>query len=224
MKFRISIHQEGYGIIIMLAILAIIFTLGCLALDGGLVGWSLSAVLWVFTALCVFFFRDPERQTPNGAAAIVSPADGTVIGIDEVDESQFIHGRARRVSIFMSVWNVHVNRAPVEGKVKYLRYQPGRFHVASLPKASVENEQAIIGIETSWGRVLVKQIAGILARRVVCHLREGQQVQRGGRFGIIKFGSRLEIFVPLNAEIRVRLKEKVRAGETIIASLGEDSN
>jgi phosphatidylserine decarboxylase len=217
MKFGISIHQEGYGIIIMLAILAIIFTLGCLALGGGWVGWSLSVVLWVFTVLCVFFFRDPERQTPQGKEAIVSPADGSVIDIDEVDESQFIHGRARRVSIFMSVWNVHVNRAPVEGMVIYLRYQPGRFHVASLPKASVENEQAVIGIETYWGRILVKQIAGILARRVVCHLREGQQVQRGERFGIIKFGSRLEVFIPVHAEIRVSVQEKVRAGETIIA-------
>jgi phosphatidylserine decarboxylase len=217
MNFRISIHQEGHGIIIMLAILAIIFTLSCLALDGGLVGWSLSAVLWVFTALCVFFFRDPERQTPNGAEAIVSPADGKVIGIDEVDESQFINGRTRRVSIFMSVWNVHVNRAPVEGVVKYLRYQRGRFHVASLPKASVENEQVIIGIESPWGKILVKQIAGILARRVVCHLREGQQVQRGERFGIIKFGSRLEVFLPLSAEIKARQHTRVRAGESIIA-------
>jgi phosphatidylserine decarboxylase len=218
MKLSLSIHQEGHGIIIMLAILAIIFTLGSLALGGGLIGWSLSAVLWVFTALCIFFFRDPERQTPNDAAAIVSPADGKVIGIDEVDESQFIHSRARRVSIFMSVWNVHVNRAPVEGVVKYLRYQRGRFHVASLPQASVENEQVIIGIETSWGRILVKQIAGILARRVVCQLREGQQVQRGERFGIIKFGSRLEVLLPLPAQIRVSVQEKVRAGETIIAS------
>jgi len=219
MKFKISIHHEGYGIIIMLAILAIIFSLGCLALRGGLVGWSLSVALWVFTALCIFFFRDPERQTPHEKDVIVSPADGRVIGIDEVDENQFINGRARRVSIFMSVWNVHVNRVPVNGIVKYFRYQLGRFHVASLPKASLENEQVIVGIESPWGKILVKQIAGILARRVVCHLREGQQVQRGERFGIIKFGSRLEVLLPLPAEIRVSLQEKVRAGETIIASL-----
>jgi phosphatidylserine decarboxylase len=204
--------------------MAIIFTLGSLALGAGLVRWSISILSWAFTALCVFFFRDPERQSPNRAAAIVSPADGKVIGIDEVDENEFIRGRAQRVSIFMSVWNVHVNRAPVEGVVKYLYYQRGRFHVASLPKASLENEQAIIGLETSGGRVLVKQIAGILARRVVCQSREGQQLQRGERIGIIKFGSRLEVFVPLNARIRVRLKEKVRAGETIIASWGEGSD
>lgn len=216
-------HREGYKIVFPLTLTALIFTLASLKLESGWVGWSLSVVLWAFTALCVFFFRDPERQTPQGKEVIVSPADGSVIDIDEVDESQFINGRARRVSIFMSVWNVHVNRAPVEGVVKYLRCQPGRFHVASLPKASVENEQVIIGIESPWGRILVKQIAGILARRVVCHLCEGQQVQRGERFGIIKFGSRLEVFVPLNAEIRVRLKVKVRAGDTMIASLYEDS-
>lgn len=216
-------HREGYKIVFLLMLTALIFTRASLKLESGWVGWSLSVVLWAFTALCVFFFRNPERQMPQGKEIIVSPADGSVIDIDEVDESQFIHGRARRVSIFMPVWNVHVNRAPVERMVKYLHYQPGRFHVASLPKASVENEQVIIGIESSRGRILVKQIAGILARRVVCHLREGQQVQRGERFGIIKFGSRLEVFVPMNAEIHVRLKEKMRAGETIIASLCEDS-
>ncbi|MDZ7291356.1 MAG: phosphatidylserine decarboxylase family protein [candidate division KSB1 bacterium] len=210
-------HREGYKTVFPLALAAIIFTLGSLKLGGGLVGWSLSVALWVFTALCIFFFRDPERQKPQGKDIIVSPADGTVIGIDEVDENQFMNGRARRVSIFMSVWNVHVNRAPMEGVVKYLRYQPGRFHVASLPKASLENEQVIIGIESPWGRILVKQIAGILARRVVCHLREGQHVARGERFGIIKFGSRLEVFVPLSVEIKIRPGEKVTAGESRIA-------
>ncbi len=184
-------------------------------------GWSASVVLWLFSAFCIFFFRDPERQTPREQDVVISPADGRVIGIDEVDESQFLHGRARRVSIFMSVWNVHVNRAPVEGVVEYLHYHRGRFHVASLPKASLENEQVIIGISSPQGKILVRQIAGILARRVVCHLREGQHVQRGERFGMIKFGSRLEVFLPLRAEIRVSLQAKVRAGETIVASLHE---
>jgi phosphatidylserine decarboxylase len=212
-------HREGYKIVLPLALAALIFTLGSLKLESGWVGWSLSVVLWVFTALCAFFFRDPERWTPNAKGIVVSPADGRVIGIDEVEENEFIVGRVQRVSIFMSVWNVHVNRAPVEGIVKYIRYQRGRFHVASLPKASMENEQAIIGIEAPWGKVLVKQIAGILARRIVCNLHEGQKVQRGERFGLIKFGSRLEVFLPLHAELRVRMQEKVRAGETIIASL-----
>lgn len=221
MQFSISIHPEGRGLIILLASLALIFSLGCLALGGGLVGWSLSVALWGFTALCLFFFRDPERQTPSGKDVIVSPADGRVIGIDEVDESQFMHSRAQRVSIFMSVLNVHVNRVPVEGVVHYRHYQRGRFHVASLPKASLENEQVIIGMASPWGKISFKQIAGILARRVVCYLREGQQVQRGERFGIIKFGSRLEVFLPLHAKIKVSLQKKGRAGETVIASASE---
>ncbi|MCK6562948.1 phosphatidylserine decarboxylase family protein [bacterium] len=215
------IHREGYRIVLLMTLTALVFTLASLKLESGGLGWSLSVGLWLFTALCVFFFRDPERRTPVSAAAIVSPADGRVIGIDEVDEDEFLHGRARRVSIFMSVWNVHVNRAPVTGMVKYWRYQRGRFRVASLPAASLENEQALIGIAAALGRVLVKQIAGILARRVVCSLREGQEVQQGERFGIIKFGSRLEVLLPLPAEISVSMQQKVRAGETIIAFLRE---
>lgn len=211
-------HREGYKIVLPLMLVALMFTLVSLKLEGGGMGWSASVVLWLFSAFCIFFFRDPERQTPREQDVVISPADGRVIGIDEVDESQFLHGRARRVSIFMSVWNVHVNRAPVEGVVEYLHYHRGRFHVASLPKASLENEQVIIGISSPQGKILVKQIAGIIARRVVCYLREGQHVQRGERFGMIKFGSRLEVFLPLRAEIRVSLQENVRAGETIIAS------
>jgi len=210
-------HREGYKIVLPLGLAAIFFSVAALRLEHGWIAASLSAMLWLFTALSAFFFRDPERRTPQEVAVMVSPADGCVIGIDEVDESQFIQARTRRVSIFMSVWNVHVNRIPVPGIIRYLRYQRGRFHVASLPIASAENEQAIIGIESPWGRVLVKQIAGILARRVVCNLREGQQVQRGERFGIIRFGSRLEIFLPLSAEIRIRQGMKAKAGETIIA-------
>lgn len=220
--FKTFMHREGYRIVLLMTLTALVSTLGSLKLESGWLGWSLSFGLWFFTALCVFFFRDPDRRAPNEKNILVSPADGRVIDIDEVDESQFIDGRAQRVSIFMSVWNVHVNRAPVAGVVKYLRYQRGRFHIASLPKASVENEQTIIGIESVRGRILVKQIAGILARRVVCYLREGQQVLRGERFGIIKFGSRLEVFLPLHAEIRVHVQEKVRAGETIIATWCED--
>lgn len=219
--FGLFMHREGYKIVLPVMLVAFMFTLVSLKLEGGGMGWSASVVLWLFSAFCIFFFRDPARQTPREKDVVISPADGRVIGLDEVDESQFLHGRARRVSIFMSVWNVHVNRAPVEGVVEYLHYHRGRFHVASLPKASLENEQVIIGISSPQGKILVKQIAGILARRVVCHLREGQHVQRGERFGMIKFGSRLEVFLPLRAEIRVSLQAQVRAGETIVASLHE---
>jgi len=174
-------------------------------------------LLWTATAMCAFFCRDPERQPPTGEGEVVAPADGRVIGIDEVDEPEFLHSRAWRISIFLSIFDVHVNRVPVDGVVRLFRYQRGRFHIASQPEASVENEQAIVGVESSLGRkILFKQIAGVLARRIICDLREGYRVRRGERFGIIKFGSRMEVFLPLDAEIRVRLREKVRAGESII--------
>jgi phosphatidylserine decarboxylase len=214
-------HREGYRIVFKLVLAALIVTLAPLTLGSGWVGLSLCVLCWACTGVVVFFFRDPDRHTLSGAGEVISPADGRVIGIDEVDENEFICGRALRVSIFMSVWNVHVNRVPLEGIVKYYRYQHGRFHVASSPKASKDNEQAVIGIESPWGKILVRQIAGILARRVVCNLHEGQKARRGERFGIVKFGSRLEVFVPMNAKTKVRLKEKVRAGETTIASIGE---
>lgn len=209
-------HREGYTIVLALAITALLLTLIYRTLGGGFILRSLSVLCWAATAMSVFFFRDPERTIPSDEGIVVSPADGTVIGIDEVDELQFLGGRARRVSIFLSVFNVHVNRVPVEGTVKFLQYQRGQFHVASLPKASSDNEQSVIGIESPRGKVLFKQIAGLIARRIVYDLREGLHVQRGERFGIIKFGSRMEVYLPLNTEVKVRLKEKVRAGESII--------
>ncbi len=214
-------HREGYSIVFALAIMALLLTLSYRTLGGGAWLRGLSAVLWASAAFSVFFFRDPEREVPNGKGLVVSPADGTVIAIEEMDEPEFLGGPAQRISIFLSVFNVHVNRVPVEGAVSAYRYQRGRFHVASLPEASVENEQSVIGIEAPWGRVLFKQIAGLIARRIVCDLRAGHRVQRGERFGIIKFGSRMEVYLPREVEIRVRLRDKVRAGESI---LGECKN
>ncbi|MDZ7290068.1 MAG: phosphatidylserine decarboxylase family protein [candidate division KSB1 bacterium] len=221
-------HREGYGILAMLAVLALLLTLGYLGYrqQGGVTAVIfrvLSVVFWVLTAFVVFFFRDPEREIPTGVGLVVSPADGTVIGIDEVEEPEFMKTKTRRVAIFLSPFNVHVNRVPCDGEVKYFRYKKGRFFVASEPAASTENEQSIIGLETPEGKILFKQIAGILARRIVCEIREGHRVQRGERFGIIKFGSRMEIFLPLNTEIRVRLREKVRAGESIIGEIKHDT-
>lgn len=203
-------------IVLALAITALLLTLIYRTLGGGLIVRGLSVLCWATTAMTVFFFRDPERVIPNGKGEVVSPADGTVIGIDEVEEPLFLQGRARRVSIFLSIFNVHVNRVPVEGTVKLVQYHRGRFHVASQPQASSENEQSVIGVESPWGRVLFKQIAGLIARRIVYNVREGMVVRRGERFGIIKFGSRMEVYLPLDTEIKVRLNDKVRAGESII--------
>lgn len=217
-------HREGYGLLSMLAGLALLLTLGYLGFreQGGLLAMTLrlmSLLLWLASAFVIFFFRDPERDIPTGRGLVVSPADGTVIGIDEIDEPDFMQTRAKRVIIFLSPFNVHVNRVPNDGEVKYFRYQAGRFLVASEPAASTENEQSIIGLETPDGKILFKQIAGILARRIVCEIRQGHRVRRGERFGIIKFGSRMEVFMPLNTEIKVRLREKVRAGESIIGEI-----
>lgn len=217
-------HREGYGLLSIFAVAALLLTLGYLGYrdSDGVIAPTLrllSILLWLAAAFIVFFFRDPDREVPTGLGLLVSPADGTVIGIDEVEEPDFIQARTKRVTIFLSPFNVHVNRVPNDGEVQYFRYQKGRFLVASEPAASVENEQSIIGLQTPDGKIVFKQIAGILARRIVCQIRVGHRVQRGERFGIIKFGSRMEVFMPLNTEIKVHLREKVRAGESIIGEI-----
>lgn len=196
-------RQEGGSIAVMFRVLAVIF--------------------WALAAFTIYFFRDPERDIPAGMGLVVSPADGTVIGIDETEELDFIKARTRRVTIFLSPFNVHVNRVPYDGEVKYFRYKKGRFLVAAKPAASTENEQSIIGLETPEGKIVFKQIAGILARRIVCEIQEGHRVRRGERFGMIKFGSRMEVFLPLHSEVKVRLREKVKAGESIIGELKHDT-
>jgi phosphatidylserine decarboxylase len=222
------VHREGYGILSALIAIALLLTLGYLGFrqQGGVVAVVLrllGVIFWALAAFTVYFFRDPERNVPGGVGLVVSPADGTVIGIDETEEPDFIKARTRRVTIFLSPFNVHVNRVPHDGKVKYFRYKKGHFHVASKPAASAENEQSIIGLETADGKIVFKQIAGILARRIVCEIQEGHRVRRGERFGMIKFGSRMEVFLPLNSEVKVRLREKVKAGESIIGELKHDT-
>ncbi len=166
----------------------------------------------------LFFFRDPERKPPEGENIVASPADGRVVLVAEVDEPFFIKGRARQVSIFMSPLDVHVNRSPVSGRVAYKKYYPGRFLPAYKDKASLDNEQMHLGIETARGRVLVKQIAGVLARRIVCHPETGESVEAGQRIGLIKLGSRLDLFLPPMASISVRVGDRVRAGKTAVGN------
>jgi len=163
-----------------------------------------------------YFFRDPERLIPAGDDLILSPADGKVVMIEEVEEAEFLKEKVTRVSIFLSVFNVHVNRIPVTGKVTYLRYLEGKFFVAFADKASEENEQSIIGIEHARGKILFKQIAGIIARRIVYHLNLGDQVSAGKRFGLIRYGSRVDVYFPKNTTIRVKLNDTVAGGETVL--------
>ena len=206
------IALDGLVFIVPLAILLLI----SLYFD---VTW-LSMLFLAGTLFVLWFFRNPDRATPEDEKAIISPADGTVIKIEEVEETELVKGKARKVSIFMSIFNVHVNRAPCAGTVKEIVYRKGRFFPANLDKASVFNERNSVLIETVDGnRILTIQIAGILARRIVCWVKKGMGVEKGERFGLIKFGSRLEVFMPLDATIPVKIGDKVRAGETKIGYL-----
>jgi phosphatidylserine decarboxylase len=176
----------------------------------------LTCILFIFHFL---FFRDPEREIPQYEDLIVSPADGKVIKITEVEENQYLHSRAILVSIFMSVFDVHVNRVPVSGEIEYLNYRSGKFKPAYKENSSELNEQLVTGIKSLRGKILIKQIAGIIARRIVCSLKKGDMVRTGERFGMIKYGSRVDLLIPMASKIYVKLHERVIAGETIIGEL-----
>lgn len=169
-----------------------------------------------FTLFTAYFFRDPDRVVPDEPGLVVAPADGRVLSVEEVDEPTYMGGRALRITIFLNVFNVHVQRSPVSGVVRHYEYRPGEYLVAWEPKASELNEQASLGIETPEGPVLVRQIAGLVARRIVTRPREGDTVERGARYGLIRFGSRVDLFVPTSWEIAVEPGDKVRAGSSVI--------
>lgn len=173
----------------------------------------LSIILAVFT---LNFFRDPERTAPNRENIVVSPADGRVLFVKEVLDDKFINGKAKLVSIFMSPLNVHVNRIPITGKVEYLKYIKGDYLAAFEDKASERNERNEIGITSPDGKVLFTQVAGFVARRIVSELKVGDSVNIGNRFGMIKFGSRVDIIVPIEWQVKVKKDDNVTAGETIL--------
>ena len=182
----------------------------------------LAIVSFLALALTIYFFRDPDRIIPNGTDLVLSPADGKVIEIKEEIENEFLKTAATRVSIFLSVLDVHVNRIPMAGTVEHFRYQRGSFVKAYKREASDVNEQTVIGIEDQDRKILFKQIAGILARRIVCDVRQGNRVRAGERFGIIKFGSRVDIFLPKNIEVRAKLNQKMKGGESIVGVFRND--
>jgi phosphatidylserine decarboxylase len=198
----------------------VILTAGAVALW---VHWRhfLTAVLAVFLIVILlflfYFLRDPERQTPAGDGLFVAPADGRVVTVQQIEEPDFLQGPAIQVSIFMSVLDVHVNRAPMAGEVAFQAYRPGRFLPAYRREASTENESNLLGLVEGETRILIKQVAGILARRIVCWSSVGQRLARGQRFGLIKLGSRVDLFLPSDVKVLVALDEKVRAGETVLA-------
>jgi phosphatidylserine decarboxylase len=181
--------------------------------------WLAAFVLLLLALWVAYFFRDPERTGERGPSLVVSPADGKLIMITEVDEPTFIKGRAIRISIFMNVFNVHVNRYPVDGVVKYVHYNKGKFFNAAAEKSSLENEQMSVGIDTGRYRILVRQIAGLIARRIVTYSKVGETVKQGDRMGIIRFGSRVDVFIPVDATLRAKVGDITVAGVTILAEL-----
>ena len=181
-------------------------------------GWIAGAVLWGLLAVWVVaFFRDPERAWSLGERLVVAPADGKVVSVIEVDEPAFFGGRAQRVSIFMNVFDCHVNRYPTAGTVAYRHYHPGAFGHAAAEKASLANEQASVGLVTPKGKVLVRQIAGLIARRIVTDHQVGAAVRQVERLGMIRFGSRVDLFLPLGTRVLVRVGDTTRVGVTVVA-------
>jgi len=181
-------------------------------------GWWLAvAVALPIAVWVVAFFRDPERAGPRGEDLVLAPADGRVVGVSEVDEPAFFGGTATRVSIFMNVFDCHVNRYPTDGTVAYRYYNAGRFLHAAGEKASLDNEQSSVGLDTPRGKVLVRQIAGLIARRIVTDHEVGTAVQQGARLGMIRFGSRVDLFLPRGAHVLVREGDKTRVGLTLVA-------
>ena len=187
-----------------------------------LIQWSIAAIVLGLLALFLInFFRDPHRAGSAHHVDILSPADGTVVQIKDVAEGEVWEGLTKQVSIFMSVFDVHVNRAPMSGRIIHYRYNPGRKLAAFADKSSTENEQNLIVIEDSRGaKVAFKQIAGLLARRIVFDKKEGDEVMRGERVGMIKFGSRVDMFFPPDAVLKVAMREKVKVALTVVAELG----
>jgi len=169
------------------------------------------------TLFMVFFFRDPERIIPQGEGIFVSPADGKVILIKDVFEEEFLKSDAKEISIFMSPLNVHVNRAPCDGKVRAVKYSPGQYMAAYRDDAPLKNENIVMVLDGDDGQILVRQVAGFVARRAVCRVKAGDILKRGERYGMIKFSSRLDVYLPKNARIKVKIGDRVKAGESVIA-------
>lgn len=213
-----SFAREGLVFIVIATVIAT----GAFGLALVRRSWVLWLVAFVCTLLALwvaYFFRDPERTGDRGKDIVVAPADGKIVMITDVDEPAFIKGRAKRISIFMNVFNVHVNRYPVDGTVRYLHYNPGKFLNAATEKSSLENEQMSVGIESEERKILVRQIAGLIARRIVTYSKDGEQVKQGERMGMIRFGSRVDVFFPTDAEIFAKVGDLTTAGTTVLARL-----
>lgn len=212
-----KIHKEGYRLIFIVFFFTLaVNTVWYLNYPKNKYALFLSIFSLAICAFIVSFFRSPKRLIPMGENNIIAPADGKVVVMEEVLETEYFNEKRMQVSIFMSPANVHVNRSPIDGEIKYFKYHPGRYLVAWHPKSSTDNERTSLVIENESFSVLVRQIAGKLARRIVYYVEQGDEIERGEEFGFIKFGSRIDLFLPLNTDIQVNIGQKVRGGETVI--------
>jgi phosphatidylserine decarboxylase len=206
------VARDGYPLIFASAFATTVFALLQLT--------TLALIALIVTLFISYFFRDPDRVVPGREGAVVSPADGKVINVGTVESSSFFEGPSFKISIFMSVFNVHVNRIPHEGKVRKISYYPGKFFCANLDKASRHNEHNAVFIETEDGKKMcVVQIAGLIARRIICRVQDGDRVMRGQRYGMICFGSRLDVYLPANFRPNVANGDRVKAGTSVLGDL-----
>jgi len=217
-----TLHKEGHKLLIWLFSMGVAIIYGAIIFYGNvpIMKYGIIGVYSMFFLVVLQFFRIPKRLVPVNPKHIIAPADGKVVVIEETEETEYFNDKRRQVSIFMSPINVHNNRNPVSGIVKFFKYHPGKFLVAWHPKASTDNERTTVVVENESGvEVLFRQIAGALAKRICWYVDEGDKVQQGEEFGFIKFGSRVDLFLPLDAKILVDLDQKSVGGETIIAEL-----
>ncbi len=213
-----KLHKEGFTIILITTLVLGAINVPLQIYFSDNIASTIVLVISLLLYLTIVqFFRHPNRNIPIGENLIIAPADGKVVVIEEVVESEYYKDKRRQVSIFMSPINVHVNRYPVSGKVAYQKYHPGKYLVAWHPKSSTENERTTVVVESAKGSILFRQIAGALAKRIVCYAKEGAEAQMGAEYGFIKFGSRIDLFLPLDAEICVEMNQKTVGGETIVA-------
>jgi phosphatidylserine decarboxylase len=205
------IAREGWPFVALAVLLAVLVTWAY--------GWW-SAPMWLIAVFILQFFRDPRRVAPLGAATVLSPADGRIVTVERAVDP-YLNRESLKLSVFMNVFNVHSNRSPVDGSVRETWYAPGRFLNAALAKASVENERNALWIRTDTGvDITCVQIAGLIARRILCYVSAGQRLRRGERFGFIRFGSRVDVYLPLESKPRVALGDRVFAGQSVLAQLG----
>jgi phosphatidylserine decarboxylase len=213
----IKIHREGRLIVTLtIVVLLIVVTLSALYLPFQ-VNYLTAIIALLFLVLILRFFRIPQRKPFLDERTIMAPADGKVVVIESVEPDEFLTEPCMQVSIFMSIHDVHINYYPANGTIDYMKYHPGKYLVARHPKSSSLNERYSLGLTTSEGPLLIRQVAGFVARRIRCYAREGEKARQGQEMGFIKFGSRLDLFIPLNAEIKVELNERVIGSVTPIA-------